>query len=91
MQNNKKSKHEIVLQTLISIKDSSIKSQYIDRVFQIICNNGRFIPDELVLIIKTYVFYDFNKTESKTKYYNKIYKSIECKNEETNHFCLDYY
>jgi hypothetical protein len=60
---------------------TTLKSLLIDELFKkkyIINDNKQiYIPDELVFIIKTFVFYDLNVQSSSSKYYNTMVKKLE--------------
>jgi hypothetical protein len=87
----------ILFETLISIENSSIKAICIDDLFRKKHvfdneNNRVYIPDELVFVIKTFVFYDLKNENSISKYYEMMLKKykIEIENKK-KHFCLDYH
>lgn len=86
----------VVFETLISIEDSLIKAKCIDDVFRkkYVFNNKNnrvYIPDELVFVIKTFVFYDLKNENSSSKYYEMMLKKYKFENKIKKHFCLDYH
>ncbi len=81
LKKNESIKSCIIRTTLLSLKNSPEKSLLIDELFKkkyIINDNKQiYIPDELVFIIKTFVFYDLNVQSSSSKYYNTMVKKLE--------------
>jgi hypothetical protein len=82
---NKNTIKSIICKTALkSLKNSLIKSNLINEIFQkkyILDRNKQiYIPDELVFIIKTYVFYDLNNKNDSLKYYFELYKTVKNNN-----------
>ena len=88
--------NQTIFGTLISMENSLIKSMCIDDVFRKKCvfnnkNNPVYIPDELVFIIKTFVFYYLNKKNSNFKYFETIKKKNKIEKPTKTNYCLDYH